>query len=42
MLRIKNANASKLDPNTSPRAVRNGMAELSGSTFHFHIKCMRR
>lgn len=33
------ATASRLLPNRSPSAVRYGIAELSGSIFHFHIAC---
>lgn len=33
------ATASKLLPSRSPSAVRYGIAELSGSIFHFHIAC---
>lgn len=33
------ATASRLLPSRSPKAVRQGMAELSGSIFHFHIAC---
>lgn len=38
--RNRNANASRLDPSRSPNAVRYGMAELSGSIFHFHMAWM--
>uniref|UniRef100_A0A2M3ZWK7 Putative secreted peptide n=1 Tax=Anopheles braziliensis TaxID=58242 RepID=A0A2M3ZWK7_9DIPT len=38
--RNRNATMRKLEPSRSPRAVRYGMAELSGSIFHFHIRWM--
>lgn len=37
-LRNKNAIARKPDPVKSPKAVKYGIAQLSGSIFHFHIK----
>lgn len=36
-----NAIANKHEPNRSPSAVKNGMAELSGSILYFHIKWIK-
>lgn len=33
----RNAITNRLEPNRSPSAVKYGMAELSGSIFHFHM-----